>query len=272
MTELERGSPEFFAYLRQEVAKGRTYADISDELGYLTAHGLSDLCRRHGISHPRAPKRHAPEVFDRIRQLAADGKTVAEIVETMGESFTRNTILGIAHRYKIKLLGASAPRLPHTQEEVDQVRQLIEIEGKTQAEVAEITGLSRSAVAHLVARNKITYRKIKVKPPKPAPTPDPNAGWSDVEKDPVPLRPDAWTVLEGSSPRPVVEHKGDHECRWPVGEAPILFCCQPTFTKRDGKQSRYCREHAQIAHRDLPPRKAVKLVAVDGARVNNFDL
>lgn len=140
------------------------------------------------------------------------------------------------------------------------------------AQIAAIAGTTRSAIASAADRHNIIsplamdargrgakggrvyalrnparprperQRKSRVAPTQPAGFPA--ADFTDR----TPIRKDAWTALPGTAPRAVEHHKrDDHECCWPVGEDPILFCCAPALP---GGQ--YCERHHALAFRPRP--------------------
>lgn len=63
-------------------------------------------------------------------------------------------------------------------------------------------------------------------------------------KPPTSVPDNAWEVLAGSSPQPI-ERMERGACKWPVGDAPFLFCCNAT-------EETYCETHRMIAYRGLP--------------------
>lgn len=56
----------------------------------------------------------------------------------------------------------------------------------------------------------------------------------------------AWAKLP-RAPKPVpLADLGKHGCKWPIGDAPILFCGLHTDT------GKYCPAHSAIAFRSIP--------------------
>jgi len=52
----------------------------------------------------------------------------------------------------------------------------------------------------------------------------------------------AWRALPGSSPKPMTDLR-PHECRWPLGDHPFLFCAAPATPGVS-----YCPEHHKMAY------------------------
>ena len=152
------------------------------------------------------------------------------------------------------------------------IRPLILVEQLSYGQIARRFGTTRSAIASAADRHNIISplamdaqgrgakggrvyalrnpatprperpRKSRVAPTQPAGFP------ADDFIDKTPLRKDAWTALPGTAPRAVEHHKRDeHECCWPIGEDPILFCCAPALP---GGQ--YCERHNALAFRPRP--------------------
>lgn len=63
---------------------------------------------------------------------------------------------------------------------------------------------------------------------------------------PVPVA-HAWLPLPGSTPVPLEQHREGH-CRWPIGDAPMLYCNEPA-------EGIYCPAHQQLGTRPLPDKK-----------------
>jgi len=62
-----------------------------------------------------------------------------------------------------------------------------------------------------------------------------------VVQSPWKAKPDAWTPLPGSNPRPLLCMPAD-ACKWPVGDDEIqLFCCEP----REAGDRSYCAVHRE---------------------------
>lgn len=155
------------------------------------------------------------------------------------------------------------------------VRQAIQIEGLTYKEAAERLGASRVAIAGVVERS--TRREggrieSTRKAPKPAPKKSRGGEAATRQRlvqlararrgiankfvaaavpvdtqDFTPPRPDAWEALPGSNPKRIEDyHRG---CRWPVGEAPVLFCSEPT-----GPEHVYCPTHRAMGIKPIAPK------------------
>lgn len=153
------------------------------------------------------------------------------------------------------------------------IRPLITVELMTYAQIARKLGTTRNAIAAAADRHNIASpltsghtgergskggsanwarqpkksgrpKMSRIAPTQPVTLPD------DLV-DKTPLRKGAWDTLPGTMPRKVEHHKRDeHECCWPIGDGPILFCCAPAVT---GKQ--YCERHNAIAFKPRETRK-----------------
>jgi GcrA cell cycle regulator len=62
------------------------------------------------------------------------------------------------------------------------------------------------------------------------------------------LKSAAWLALPGTEPKSLTD-LGAHECRWPIGENPTLFCGCAT-------EKLYCAAHDAMAYRPLPEKVA----------------
>jgi hypothetical protein len=156
-------------------------------------------------------------------------------------------------------------------EKIEAVRQLVEREGKSYGQAAQILGCSRLAIAGVVERsqrkpdlivsnsgmkNHKGQHKGKQKPPKKTlPRIMAPAVYAEgVPADPTPLLSSAWLALPGSSPVVIAEHTTG--CRFPVGGLigdPVLYCNEAV---KDGAV--YCVRHCEICYCEPPPRKETR--------------
>ena len=59
------------------------------------------------------------------------------------------------------------------------------------------------------------------------------------------LRSKAWEAIDGADPM-VLLRTNEHTCKWPIGDAPILFCGLHSNTG-----SPYCEQHRRLATRGV---------------------
>lgn len=145
------------------------------------------------------------------------------------------------------------------QEKGEAIRPFIEEGLLSYSEIARIVGTSRTAIAGAADRNDIksplqgdAARKSRTKRPRKqgikfsriAPT-QPIALPTDLV-DRSPLKAGAWTPLTGSTPKALHDLE-QHDCRWPLGEAPFNFCGQPAAPGHV-----YCAVHAAMAYKPWP--------------------
>lgn len=93
-------------------------------------------------------------------------------------------------------------------------------------------GLARPALLVSVtakAQNKASARGFN---PSIGPTP----------QKPRQASPAAWLPLPGSTPRSLLEAPS-WGCKWPIGDEPILFCCE----RREPSDKAYCAAHHKIS-------------------------
>jgi GcrA cell cycle regulator len=55
------------------------------------------------------------------------------------------------------------------------------------------------------------------------------------------LRSQAWEPIVGATPITLMQ-TNEHTCKWPIGDAPILFC-----GLHSDARSPYCEQHRQLA-------------------------
>ena len=123
-------------------------------------------------------------------------------------------------------------------QKAEAIRGLLEQHGLSFSQAAKQLGTTRLAVAGVAHRHGIEARGGK-------PIARPAAAAA------APALTDAWRALPGTDPRPVEQHRGDAECRWPIGTStPFRFCCAPV---QPGKV--YRPAHAELGLRPAPPIK-----------------
>lgn len=165
------------------------------------------------LTSPNPPFQYnwTPERTEKLKKLWKDGHTATEIATIMGEGLTRNSVLGKASRLK---LGSRGERV-------------------------------RDPGSRITNRNATGGMAFKIARARQE-HPDATAGEALAALrtgDPVGqklLRGAVWMALPGTTPIPLVE-VSDATCRWPIGEAPIMFCGAPV----DG--GRYCAHHYRTA-------------------------
>lgn len=152
-----------------------------------------------------------------------------------------------------------------------EIRTLVELEGKTFTQTADLLGLSRGAIAGITSRHGIKSPNLpSVNKPLSARM-KPRAKAAKARQDalarqgealqqvpelpeaPEPL-PAAWAALPGSSPVSLAD-LGTDQCRWPIG-APSLFCALPVRLDPTGvKTYHYCPAHHALGTRPMPEKE-----------------
>jgi hypothetical protein len=111
--------------------------------------------------------------------------------------------------------------------------------GYSAGEIAHRLKVTRNAVIGLCYRNKFPHGKRRTVP-MPSPEPLPPAcfvrGEPKPRPRPQPSEPPAFLGLP-------LEQLSDHQCRWPEGDGPFLFCGQPAVLA-----SPYCPDHKARAN------------------------
>ena len=120
--------------------------------------------------------------------------------------------------------------------------------GKSAAEISIEIGVSRSAVTGKMHRLKLASGKEQRERPKKATAEhgrkggfNPNFNVPPVRSAPASIK--AWLPLPGSTPKSLLD--ADSRCKWPIGDDPILACCE---VRSNGHPS-YCETHRRIARR-----------------------
>jgi transposase-like protein len=172
------------------------------------------------------------------------------------------------------------------QEKRDAVRELVETQGCTYRQAADQLGIETNMIAGVIDRAKRAKQPIKTtsgyefsgtrgrvrkvkkqkqkQPPTAVNTNAINARRRKAKQrprhsalsphivtppaiavEPFVPPPGAWVALPGSHPLPVAMHVTG--CRFPIGENPTLFCCEPT-----DNGVVYCPHHYAITTRVLP--------------------
>jgi GcrA cell cycle regulator len=142
--------------------------------------------------------------------LWGQGKSATEIMKVLGGDVTRNAVIGKVHR--LKLPGRMDPRAgsnPPKPKRVKKPRALPQVKAK-----------------------RVTLPPLPINGPV-------------LTSDTKLLKSAAWTVLADAPPPKTLTDLGAHECRWPIGENPTLFCGCAT-------EKTYCPAHAKVAYRPFP--------------------
>jgi hypothetical protein len=135
-------------------------------------------------------------------------------------------------------------------------------DGWSAKRIAEVIGLSRSAVCAKMARLRMKAEKkpadalrhrAKAPPPKPEPRPRP---WRSRPMEPLPPvemgadvgrpAPDCVELSRRSGAPNAILHRRHIECAWPIGEVmsdEFRFCC--AMVAEIGRP--YCRGHTEMA-------------------------
>jgi len=148
-----------------------------------------------------------------LRTLWAKGETASDIAAILGGGCTRNSVLGKASRLKLSPRGERV-RVPSSR------------------------ATNRQNVAG------IAFKIARVRQEQPETTSVVEALASMRGADPAGqklLRSEAWEPIEGSEPIPLLK-LNEHTCKWPVGDAPIMFC-----GLHPDAGSPYCEQHHRLA-------------------------
>ncbi len=134
-----------------------------------------------------------------------------------------------------------------TEERETRLRELYE-QGFSASQIAvELDGVTRNAVCGKIDRLGLEGRRRSMKPKgvrKPRVQRHTPFRLPDLRTEPLP-------IMDQQSDAPVtLLDLEPHHCRWPVSDAPYMFC---GGTKQDG--SSYCGHHDNIARRGVVSRE-----------------
>ena len=159
-------------------------------------------------------KKWTDEKRDRVRDLAAQGLSAAEIADDFADGTTRNSVIGQCFRHGIQLLGKPYRAAPSEQPKPD-------VPPKHQR--AKKANLGR----------QLPIKKTPTKPAQNISEPEP----------PIVAPPKGGLTL--------LELNG-RTCRWPIGhpdDPGFRFCGAPDANIHETPRRPYCRAHARIAYR-----------------------
>ena len=136
--------------------------------------------------------RTSPVVWDsvlieQLRSLWAEGKSASQIAETLGPRFTRNSIIGKAHR--LKLEKRRKPPVPRS-------NLVYATPHRAKRVTLPALPINRPDIVRARPADEAAWKPLPGFPP-----PKPLAALGDIGR---------------------VDRVGD--CRWPLGENPTLFC------------------------------------------------
>lgn len=155
-----------------------------------------------------------------------------------------------------------------------EIRTLVEFEGKTFTQTADILGISRGAIAGITSRHGIKSPNLpsvnkplstRMKPRAKAAKARQDALARQVEalsqvpelpEAPEPL-PAAWLALPGSTPVSLADLP-PNTCKWPVTDK-MQFCALPVRLDPIGARTyHYCPAHHALGTRPMPEGKPKK--------------
>lgn len=175
-------------------------------------------------SLPNPPRKQSywDEATDKLlTELWAEGYSAGAIAIKFGRGVTRNAVIGRVHRLKLKPrrtvirnYRTSAPAKPAKK------RGAISVKPKRTDDSGHASRLRAAQ------KRQKRLERLKAAPPLPIVKPPPA---------------DAWEPLPGSHPVDL-EHLAPHQCKWPLGELPFLFCAEPA-----GELHPYCPVHTALA-------------------------
>jgi len=198
--------------------------------------------------------------FDILKKRWAKGDSATEIAADM-PGRTRNSVIGKVARHGLSSEGRNRPANPRSERVV--------------------VGIARVAKPKAPPKVRTAYGPRKAKAEKPAKAPGSIApSWTSiVHADPgVKKRFASYgksvveIVLSGAgvespNPRPLLEATG---CKWPLGEKPTLYCCNP-IAGGDGIGRSYCEDHAKKAVEKVQPQQVGTRLASFFARFDRVE-
>lgn len=167
-----------------------------------------------------------------LRELWKKGESAAFIAKQLGCTTGRLAVIGKAKRLKL------GPH-PHAI-------------GKAKASAAKHKREVRKMAAKMEADGSLSrYKAVgpvrHKKPPKPPVVIEkikerlPSIDGPVMPGDFRFMKSEAWNALPGSNPVPLVDLQR-HQCSWPLGDGPFLFCALPTI-----EGNRYCDAHTHLS-------------------------
>jgi GcrA cell cycle regulator len=167
------------------------------------------------------------EAIETLRKLWAEGVSAAQIAKEIGNSITRNAVIGKLHRLGLHL------------REHDETKQIKKQPLPALSAAAQIDGAAKQAngryaqkVEHWHARSaEVAKASIRQRPLEVGTLADGNEG--------------NWPHLPSAANGSISFHDlKAHHCRFPFGQrAPFLFCGEPRASN-----SSYCAEHRRLCY------------------------
>lgn len=164
-----------------------------------------------------------------LKRLWKEGESAAYIASILGAEKGRLAVIGKATRLKLG---------PHPS-------------GKNSIKAAQVIhhrlAKKKDQADGSISRAKAVGPVRKKKPPKPEIVIEkvverlPSIDGPSMKPDYRFQRSEAWNALEGSKPIPLIDLTA-HTCKWPVSEAPWLFCGMHTV---EGKP--WCETHNYLS-------------------------
>jgi GcrA cell cycle regulator len=148
-----------------------------------------------------------------LKRLWIKGETASEIARALGSGCTRNSVLGKASRLKLGSRGERV-RVP------------------------------KSRAGHSHNAGGLAFKIARARQERPDATSVVEVMASMRAADPAGqklLRGAAWEAIPGTEPISLLQ-LNEHTCKWPVGDAPIVFC-----GLHSDAGSPYCEQHHRLA-------------------------
>ncbi len=144
------------AQLRQMAAEGKSCTEIANCFAVSQLHILR-ICKREGIAISNPVKRGVPPKVNiaQLRQMAAEGKTKADIAHQFGVA--KSHIYRICKREGITTRKPARRSIP-SKVNIAQLRKMA-AEGMRQADIAQQFGVSKQRISEICKREGITTRK-----------------------------------------------------------------------------------------------------------------
>jgi hypothetical protein len=177
-----------------------------------------------------------PGMVDTLKAMWKDGHSATAIAEALGSPATKSAVIGKANRMK---LGKHANRPGLTLAQKREAANLRKRLQRRREKADEATQMSRAKVDGPIRRKKppkppVVIEKIKERPA--------SIDGPVMVGDFRFIKSEAWNPLPGSDPIDIML-LNKHTCRWPVSEAPWLFCGRHTV-----EGGVYCDTHTYISH------------------------
>lgn len=184
-----------------------------------------------GVSHPSHQAGWTDDRVATLKKMWRDGASASEIATALGGGVTRNGVIGKVDRLKLVRRKETSTRAAKA------------VGGRGSA------GKHRGAVdsarkARTTNAGGLAFKIARARQEQPEATSMVEVMASMREGDPAGqklLRSKAWEAIPGAEPITLLR-TNEHTCKWPIGDAPILFC-----GLHSGSGSPYCEQHRALS-------------------------